>query len=150
MNGKQYSEFRVRNKKLFESLLRCGVEIKKSLTLDIGEIIQHLNLSNELIPSILLGYFDGDGGIYHYQPNQGTQQFSCSVTGTLETCKYYKNYFQTGFLTKRNKESDVNNYTYQIGGRNKVRESLSQLYESKSDFFLKRKHDVFLKTSRLV
>ena len=140
-----YSEFRISNKKIKDVLHSYSIEPRKSLTLNIEEVIKNSLMNESLIPSFLLGYFDGDGGIYHYNPEEGTEQFSMSITGTLETCNYYKKYFQDiGFLTKRHKDNK-NNYTYQIGGRNQVKKALDLLYEDTPEFFFKRKHKIYLK-----
>ena len=46
---------------MFNDLLNIGIGIRKTFDLDLNRIFQ--NLSNHLIPSFILGYFDGDGSI---------------------------------------------------------------------------------------
>lgn len=144
-------ELRLQNKKLYESLFRLGVVPRKSLIIDIGKVIETAKLDAFQIKAFLLGYFDGDGGIYmSYAQNKKTKLWSCSITGTYETCNYYKEYFQNiGFFTKRHPD-EKNNYTYCIGGRNKVKDALSKLYSIKDeiDFFYQRKYEKFIELSK--
>lgn len=135
----------IQNEKLTKVLNNYGIIPNKTLVLDIGSVIQKANISKELIPAFLLGYFDGDGGVYKTLGASFTTQYSCSVTGTLETCEYFKKYFNDiGFITKRH-DDNKNNYTYQIGGRNKVKEGLSKLYSIKDNlsFFYNRKYQIY-------
>lgn len=140
-------ELRLQNEKLYKTLENYGIIPNKSLVLNIENVIQKANITNDLIPAFLLGYFDGDGGIYEYIKENSTPQYSCSITGTYETCSYYQKYFDNiGFFTKRHQD-DKNNYTYQIGGRNQVKHCLSKLYTIKDNltFYYKRKYDIFTK-----
>lgn len=143
---------RIQNKQIANTLQQYYIVPNKSLTLNIQNVIQAANLNEDQIKAFMLGYFDGDGGIYHYIPSPEIktekhycEQWSMNVTGTLETCLFYKNYFKVGFLTKRHNDSK-NNYTYQIGGKNLVKKSLQQLYEiyDQLDQCLERKHNRFL------
>ena len=137
---------RLQNEILYKKLLEYDIVPNKSLILNISEVIRKAQISKDLIPCCLLGYYDGDGGIYKYDKKNTTIQFSCSITGTYETCSYFKNFFDNvGFFTKRHKD-DKNNYTYQIGGRNQVKKSLNKLYNNKElpDFWYKRKYNKFL------
>lgn len=134
-------ELRVQNQHMADTLKSYSIVPRKSLLVNIGEIIQLSGLIDEQIPAFLLGYFDGDGGIY-----KSNGQFSCSITGTWETCQYFFNYFdKIGLITKRHKDTK-NNYTYQIGGRNQVKKALSKLYNisSKLTFFYQRKYNIFV------
>lgn len=46
--------------------------------------------------------------ICHMPRIKKTKQWSCSVTGTFETCSYYKEYFQNvGFFTKRHPDEKI-------------------------------------------
>lgn len=135
----------IQNEKIVKTLNNYGITKNKSLIIDIGDVIKKSNMKEELIPAFLLGYFDGDGGIYKNVSPKGYIQYSCSITGTFETCTYYKTYFDNiGFYTKRHKDNK-NNYTYQIGGRNMVRQGLSNIYSVKDNltFFFKRKYSLY-------
>lgn len=134
----------IQNEKATKVLNQYGIIPNKSLILNIENVINNAKISNNLIPAFLLGYFDGDGGIYKSQTNN-TTQYNCSITGTIETCTFFQEYFGgIGFMTKRHKD-DKNNYTYQIGGRNRVKEGLSKLYsvKDKLSFFYKRKYKIY-------
>lgn len=140
-------ELRLQNKYVADKLKSYGVVPRKSLILNIETVIDKAKLDNNQIKAFLLGYFDGDGGFSKSKPTPKYNyiQFSSNITGTLETCNYFKKFFNNiGFMTKRNKD-EKNNYTYRIGGRNKVKQAFSQLYEivDKIDFFYKRKYDIY-------
>ena len=139
-------ELRVCSVKMARHLKLKGVEDNKSLTLNIEEVIEKSSISQELIPYFLLGYFDGDGGIYKYLGSNGkTYQYSMSITGTRETCNYFYRFFEgVGFMTKRNKESDTNNYTYVVSGKNLTRQCLDKLYSTNYEHSLKRKKEKYL------
>lgn len=144
-------ELRLQNKVLYESLFSLGIVPRKSLIINIRDVIEKAELNSSQIKAFLLGYFDGDGGIYmSYAQNKKTKQWSCSVTGTFETCSYYKEYFQNvGFFTKRHPD-EKNNYTYYISGRNRVKTALSEIYSIKDeiDFFYQRKYEKFVELSK--
>ena len=146
-NDGEAVEIRIQNQNLYNKLKEYSIIPNKSLCLNIEKVISLVNLDSKYLPAFLLGYFDGDGGIYEYAPPDKVPQYSCSVTGTYETCIYYKKYFdEIGFFTKRHKD-DKNNYTYQIGGRNQVKKCLSKLYSIKDnlDFYYIRKYKIFTK-----
>lgn len=100
----------VQNVILCDKIQEYGIFPCKSLTIDIGTVIEKAKLSDKQIKAFLLGYFDGDGSIVvSLGKNKKTKLFSWSVTGTMETCLYYKQYFNNiGFFTKRYKD-DKNN-----------------------------------------
>lgn len=134
------AELRVQNVFLFKQITSLGVIPNKSLVLDIGQVIQNAELSDKQIKAFLLGYFDGDGGIY-----KSNNQYSFSITGTFETCQYFKKYFNNiGFFVKRHND-EKNNWTYQVGGRNQVRKCLSQIYEiaDQLEYYYLRKYIIF-------
>lgn len=139
-------EFRVERRGIAKDLMNLGIERNKSLTIDLSKIVQQANITDELLPYFLLGYFDGDGGIYVCMGANGkTKQYTMSMTGTMETCLYLKSLFNdVGFIKKRRKELDSNNYTYTISGRNLVCNVLDVLYQNKPKFFLDRKYQKYL------
>ena len=138
-------EFRPQNKALVNRLKELQILPRKSLILDIKKVILNSNLNDDQTRAFLLGYFDGDGGIYKCLVHEKYYQYSFSITGTFETCSYYKNYFDNiGFFTKRQK-NNTNNYTYCVSGRNQVKKCLSKLYSIKEDlgFFFDRKYRIY-------
>lgn len=120
-----------------------GITDNKSLTLNIGGVCNCIR--DELVPSFLLGYFDGDGGIYSaLGSNRKTIQWSCGFTGTLSTCEFLKSYFKSGFIVDEKSKNRLT-YTYKISGRKKVVEALERLYSIHNGFCLLRKKEKFLK-----
>lgn len=75
----------VQNVILCNKIQEYGILPCKSLTIDIGEVIEKAKLSDKQIKAFLLGYFDGDGSIViSLGKNKKTKLFSLSVTGTME------------------------------------------------------------------
>ncbi len=144
-NENKYIQLVINDKIIVNKLQEYTIIPNKSLVINIGKVIEKASLNDKQIKAFLLGYFDGDGGIYKTLVDNKYYQYSCSITGTYETCSYYKNYFNNiGFFVKRHKD-DKNNYTYQIGGRNKVREGLEKIYSIKNElsFYYERKNLIF-------
>ena len=130
---------------LVSKLQEYGIIPNKSLTLNIEDVINKCSITEDLIPSFILGYFDGDGGIYSNIGHNGkTVQWVCGFTGTYETCLFLKRYFNVGFIVDE-KSKNGNTYTYKGSGRNVVDSILGTLYNSHSNsFYLSRKKDKFL------
>lgn len=135
----------VHSKKIFDTLCSYSIIPNKSLSLDISKVIKLANISEKYIPSFLLGYFDGDGGIYKTKTYNTYYQYNCSITGTKETCSYFYLFFgEIGFENKRHKDNK-NNTTLQIGGRNQCKKALSKIYQNINDlsFYFKRKYNLY-------
>lgn len=130
--------------RLTSTLSNYGVVPNKSLKLNIRDVIQKANISNELIPSFILGYYDGDGGIYSaFGRNRKTVQWSCGFTGTKETCLFLQEYFDSGhIIDERSKSGKV--FCFRMSGRIQVVTGLNKLYSQHSSFCLKRKYQKFL------
>lgn len=126
-------------------LIGYGIVPNKSLILNINDVIKKAMIPKELIPSFILGYYDGDGGIYScLGHNKKTVQWTCGFTGTYGTCLFLKEYFDKGFIVDEKSKSG-NTFTYKGSGRNIVASILNKLYNSHEDSFcLKRKKDKFL------
>lgn len=131
--------------KLVSKLMEYGIVPNKSLTLNIEDVINRTGISKELVPSFLLGYFDGDGCITSSRHTQYKDNilWSCTFVGTLATCNFLLNYFNTGFLVDE-KSTNKKTYRYQVGGINKVNTVLTTLYEQHNGFCLSRKYEKFL------
>lgn len=147
-NNGEAVELRLQNKDVADTLKNYGIVPRKSLIINIEEVIQKAQLNENQIKAFLLGYFDGDGGFTVSKPTQDypTVQYGSNITGTYETCIYFKKFFNdVGFLTKRH-DDEKNNYTYRIGGRNMVRNAFSNLYsiKDKLTFFYRRKYNIFI------
>lgn len=139
----------LQDKQMCDKIKEYSILPRKSLNLNLSDVIKLSNLTEEQTKAFLLGYFDGDGGIYEQKTNN-YYQYSFSITGTIETCQYYRQYFDNiGFLTKRHLD-DKNNYTYQVGGKNQVNRALSKLYSIKDQltFYYERKFLIYSKTQK--
>lgn len=130
--------------KMAKTLNSYGVVPNKSLTLDIEEVINKAQISKHLIPSFVLGYYDGDGGIYStLGRNKKTLQWSCGFTGTMETCKYLQKFFNDGHIVDEKAKSG-RVFTFKMSGRNRVVEGLEKLYGQHETFCFYRKYQKFL------
>lgn len=141
------NNFGFSNIHISDTLKSYGIVPNKSLIIDIGNVIEKAKIPNELISCVLLGYYDGDGCIYHYVKDTTPKrsQYNISITGTLETCQYFKSFFDNlGFFTKRHKENNNNNYTYVVSGVNIMIKCLDKLYNNLPTIFLQRKYHVYL------
>ncbi|MDD4779076.1 MAG: hypothetical protein PHT02_00535 [Tissierellia bacterium] len=147
IKNKNYYEFYVCSNIICNTLQKYGIIQNKSLILDIKDVITKANIKQNLIPSFLLGYYDGDGCIYQWVSKDGKrEQYNINITGTKETCDYFYDFFDNrGFFTKRHKNEN-NNYTYVVSGRNLVVNSLDKLYSTIyiPDVFLARKYSKYL------
>lgn len=130
----------INNKHISEQLLLKGVVARKSLILTYPkkEILNH-----KLYNNFILGYFDGDGGLYYYPPKKtlnfhitGTKQMLTSIKNILiENCKVSN--------VKLHQKNTLNNtYTLQYGGNTNCMKICNWLYKN-STIYLKRKYDKF-------
>lgn len=136
----------IQNKVITDKLASYSIIPNKSLVLDLRQVGKLANITPELEPVFLLGYFDGDGGIYKTLTYNSYYQYSCSITGTYETCAYFKEFFDNkGFYNKRHKGDGKNNTTLQLGGRNVCKQALSKMYDNIGNlsFFFKRKYQLY-------
>lgn len=152
---RSYSRFQVESKYLAERLKEIGIIPRKTYSFNPLDVLNTANILNHsaLESSFLLGYFDGDGGIYHYIPTKEqryyknyNEMFSISVTGTYETCSFYKiKANDKGWLHQRHPERPVNNWTWSLGGRNRCKKFLSPLYDLKDEIgcYLIRKYNIY-------
>ena len=129
---------------LASKLAQYGVVPNKSLTLNIKTVIERANIHDKFIPSFILGYYDGDGGIYKsVGHNKKTIQWSCGFTGTYETCIFLQKWFECGHIID---EHSLNSktFTFRLSGKNQVYNGLSKLYHIHNTFSLTRKKLKFL------
>lgn len=142
-------ELRLQNVFLANSIKKYGIVPRKSLILNIEQVIKKAQLTPEQISVFLLGYFDGDGciSIAHRKDNN-KEYFEMNVTGTKETILYFYNYFDShGCITKRHKDNK-NNYTLSMSNNyTTIYNALKKIYCdcNKLDFFLQRKYEKFKK-----
>lgn len=147
-NGSGSYELRIQNNMLAEQLKKYDIVPRKSLIINIKEVIEKAKLSEEQISVFLLGYFDGDGCIsLAHRQDTNKEYFEMNVTGTYETVNYFKNYFGYGTITKRNND-ESNNYTLQLSNNfSTIYKCLSKIYKYKNKimFCFERKYNLFVK-----
>lgn len=155
VRGYEYSVLQVGSLYMANRLKDLSVIPRKTYNLDPRTILLRSNIQPDsfLEKAFLLGYFDGDGGIFHYIPSEEVKRtkgygemFSLSVTGTYETCSFYQEKANmVGWIRQRHPEKDTNNWTWGLGGRNRCRDFLTPLYEIKDEIgcFLSRKYELF-------
>jgi hypothetical protein len=107
------------------------------------------NIPKELYLHFLRGYFDGDGSMSMYRPNDGYIRYSASICGTesfLNSVKeYFKNEYSIKFNTNLYKRFETENCCYSLclTGKNNVITFLNLLYKN-SSIHLDRKYSKYL------
>lgn len=132
------------NKKLCLDLLSHGVFENKT------SILKQPSLNTEYVYSFIRGYFDGDGSICTTTNDENHYKDSITFTGTKEITEYISKYIKDELnihscLYERHPDRDNNNYTISINGRLNVIKLCEKMYENKSNKFLIRKYQRFLK-----
>ena len=130
--------------KMAKKLCEYGIVPNKSTIINMEEVVKLANIPEHLVPSFLLGVYDGDGGIYScLGKNQKTVQWTMGITGTLPTCKFLKEYFNCGHIVDEETNCGAI-YTFKLAGRNQGVNGLSKLYDNHNSFYFKRKYNKFL------
>lgn len=135
--------FQINSKYLINSLRNLGFYNNKTTSLYFPSI------SEELYLPFIRGYFDGDGGISSYTPNDGYMRYSCSVCGTESFLLFVKNYLEQKhnckFNSKLYKRFDTENccYTLTMSGKKNCIHFLNLLYKD-STIHLDRKYNKYL------
>ena len=116
-----------------DDLINLGCVPKKSL------ILLPPKLKDELISHFIRGYFDGDGSIGKYN---GRLKFS--LLGTNELLSWALDFFkQKGIKTTPKISKRKNIYVLQVNSNKDIELIENILYNSSSDYYLKRKKDKF-------
>ena len=119
--------------KMSDDLINLGCVPKKSL------ILLPPKLKDELISHFIRGYFDGDGSIGKYD---GRLKFS--LLGTNELLSWVLDFFkQKGIKTTPKISKRKNIYVLQVNSNKDIELIENILYNSSSDYYLKRKKDKF-------
>jgi hypothetical protein len=109
-------------------------------------ILNAPNLSENLIPHFIRGYFDGDGGLVTNCNKFKHYKDSINFTGTLELLTYISEEFKkldiNTSIYKRHKNNN-NNYTIIISGRLNVIRACEYMYNESGDYKLIRKYEKF-------
>lgn len=128
------------SKQIKQDLYNLGCTSSKSLTCTFP------NLSKELIPHFIRGYFDGDGSVYLIKPygRMKNPAIACSIIGNHEFMKILKE--KLGFNQDKNLRKDkrlsVDIRTLEFAGFNIVNKFYEFIY-NKSTTYLDRKKKVF-------
>lgn len=107
------------------------------------------NIPKELYLHFLRGYFDGDGSMSMYRPNDGYIRYSASICGTESFLYSIKEYLQNEYSIKFNtnlyKRFNTENCCYSLclTGKNNVITFLNLLYVN-SSIYLNRKYNKYL------
>lgn len=125
----------ITNKYMAMQLSKLGMVKNKSLILTFPEWID-----DDLIPSFVRGYMDGDGSIERNECRVNlisTEQFCVKVAEILNKklgihCGVYK----------CRKNSKTTTRMMQIAGRNQVKKFLDYIYQD-AELFLKRKYEIY-------
>lgn len=148
-NGK-YKVFTFKNKNIWEKLNYYGCIPNKSLVVNLQQTAEKAQIIDnfELLTSLLLGYFDGDGGFTKWiHPNGTTIQYEMNITGTHETCKLFENVLSKAHshYSQRYPERKNNNTTLRFSGRNVCRTAAEILYKNidKLNYYLTRKYNIY-------
>ena len=133
-NNTPMSKLVLNSKEMSQDLADKGIVPNKSL------ILQPPKIAPEFYLPYILGYFDGDGGLY--KTNQ-YNNFSWSLQGTEETLSWVKEVLNIeAKLEKRNANSISNSYYIRLGGTKKIYDIMCILYNS-SPVNLTRKYEIY-------
>lgn len=129
------SRLAINSIKLCSDLAKWGVHPNKT-----GTLTNLPNISKELMPHFIRGFFDGDGCITTGPQFSliGDYNFLYNIqTVLIESCKVNR----TKLLNYPNKNVDIYDLVY--GGKNNCKKIYPYLYTN-ATIFLKRKHDKFI------
>jgi hypothetical protein len=123
----------VNSSKMVDDLINLGCVPNKSL------ILTPPNLKNKFVSHFIRGYFDGDGSIGKYG---GRLKFS--LLGTNELLVWVLNFFKNkGMKTTPKIGKKKNIHSIQVNSKLDIELIENILYNSSSDYYLKRKKNKF-------
>lgn len=128
------------SKQIKQDLFNLGCSSAKSL------ICTFPNLSKELIPHFIRGYFDGDGSVYIIKAygRMKNSGIGCSIIGNLEFMEVLKEKlsFNKEKTLRQDKRLTVNIRTLEFAGFNIVDKFYNFIYSS-ATVYLDRKKKIF-------
>ena len=141
---KNFYRLEIYNKNLTLDLLKHGVVENKT------SILKSPNINENYIFDFIRGYFDGDGSIYTAKNDKNHYKDTISFTGTKEITSFISNFLKANLninccVYERHPNIDNNNYTISINGRLNIIKLCEKMYENKTDHFLIRKYEKYLK-----
>lgn len=141
-NNEEYQSARITiyGTNFIKKIVELGVTPRKSLTLDIPDII----LENEFFYSFIRGYIDGDG--CYYNPSKDSDDVKLNLLGTKEVLEKIKTYLLSQglefvYISKESKTKDPSKNTFilTINRQAEMLKLINILYRNKECTCLSRK-----------
>lgn len=149
----KFARLSVSDPKLIDDLVVLGVLPQKSLILTFPNFNQ---VPEQFIHSFVLGYLEGDGGIYcreDKRPTKITPRMSVEICVTKEFGESLQNYIKgkLDIVSKINiahkykkLKNPPNVYSFRVSGTQQVKKFLDWIYKDAS-FVMQRKHEIYQK-----
>jgi hypothetical protein len=135
-NQREYYEFCLYNKNIYNSLLNLGFTPRKTNTVSIPDF-----LPEDLSSHLIRGLIDGDGCIY-----KGEKLITVSLVGTYNVISYFKKTIENIIDINFNPYQDTrspNLYSYYISKKN-VEPVLKWIYSDSENLRMERKYQKYL------
>lgn len=133
-NAKPLYQFAIRDKQLYNDLIKWGCTPQKTTLLT-----KIPNIPRDYVSHFIRGYFDGDGSLHYLQ---GTDNFRISFVGQEDFLKDIQKELD---ITKLSLDAGKGCYQLQISGRKQIERILTYLYkDSTSITRLDRKYNSYL------
>lgn len=131
-NGFLHYRFTAFSKILVQDLSKYNVIQNKSLIFS-----PPINIPNNLLPYWIIGYMDGDGCVYITKG-----RLKINFTGTNETCKFLKDYFNSNNIISQAHNCQKNTYSFTLEAD--LSEAFLKQYSYHNlDFALERKKQIY-------
>lgn len=142
-NGK-YSRLMFWSRKMVEDLSKYGIVENKTFSVDLPE------LESNLIPSLLRGCVDGDGGISYLEYGR-RKDSELSFTGNEKCVKSFNRLIHKSIgVDEKNLTANHSVFRVRWSSKNDIVRICNKLYENSDSHRLKRKFDKFLKIKSLL
>lgn len=134
--GKEFCQLSINNPKIINDLLKLGCVYNKTDKLVFPSCNQ---VSSDLVPHFIRGYFDGDGSVF-----QNGTNLNISILGTKDFLEPILNIFQEkcGTKSKLYPTKSKNTFAIQLGGNSMIKHIFDYLYKD-ATIFLERKKNRF-------
>ena len=140
ING-EYVKLTISSKKIVNSLKELGIIRNKTyVSKKLPQITTHL------LPSFLLGFFDGDGSIYKSGPIK--YDYTVNFTNNLEVLSELKNFLLTHTITSskvRMRHDNEISCMLDIRGSKNIEKIFDLFYTNPPNYFFSRKKNKFNK-----
>lgn len=123
----------VHGKKYKEDLIKHGCVPQKSLILEAPK-----DIPTEIIPSVIQGYFEGDGCVYKRQG----KYISINLVGTSEFLDWVQENIDIPFYKRKTGNPESNTYILMLHKREHVIAFYNYIYEN-AETWLPRKKEIF-------